>query len=253
MMLAVKNELIAATSDSRLTVQEHIKENEVVGDKRGAGTTETPKIYQLNERILLGIGGIVHTGSVLLPQIQEVVSEDDYLEDITDKIEKILISNYENRLEHSRTNAVTDPDRTSLSFMGTKYFGLYFTGFLRNGNTALACWNPETRKLEITESTNHPVIVIFSSNEQDIKEFSEWFYFGTDYKPEISDYIQQLLLVHSVISYKEAETISSDCTVIYVDNELNNGSLKQDTSILYEVLDQADDLEYETVARLLTE
>ncbi|MFW3653274.1 hypothetical protein [Vagococcus fluvialis] len=251
MMLAVRDKFVATTSDSMLSVQSHLKANETVGIKRGVGNTESSKTIQLNKNVLLGIGGIVITGDEVFPELITSVEEADYLEDVARKLEKILIEKYENRLEHTPFNIKLDKKRTSLSFIGTKHFGCYLTGFLKNGNTAVACWDYETMKVVITESTIHPVLIIFSSNEQDSTDFTSWFNFGEDTEASESDYIQQLLLVHGVISFKEAETVSSDCTVQYLDKSKNFNEIKQDTSILYEVLDQAEDFSYETVSSLL--
>lgn len=251
MLLAVKDQYVITSSDSRLSQQSHVKADEVSGKKIGVGTAEKPKTYQLNNNVLLGIGGIVITGEEVLSELIAVTSELDYLEDVAENLERILIEKYGNRLEHTGANNNIDKKRTSLSFIGTKHFGCYLTGFLKNGNTALAYWNYETMKVEISESTTNPVLVIFSSNEQDINNFSSWFDFGEDAEVSESDYIQQLLLVHGVISFKESETVSSDCTVQFLDKSRGFSQLKQDTSMLYELLEQAEDFSYETVSSLL--
>src|SRR5690625_4064316 len=134
--LAYKDNFVIASSDSRVTSQEHDAINfEKFGDPKKKEEKKL-KVRYLTDTVLFAHGGISETAQVVERELLKRLNSHDSLNQCSITLKDVTEELWRKKKTYAEVGE-NYKDALSLNFIGTKYFGCYLIGFFDNGRTGI--------------------------------------------------------------------------------------------------------------------
>lgn len=254
MGIAVRDEFVLLSSDSKISVETHDAQTFEKYDGTESIDFKHKRVWNISDKVLLTTDGIVHTGDIVKREIYKLVDKDSTLGDCVEALKKVTADLWDKRKPYA-DEANSDRDTLALNFLGTEHFSCVMFGFLSNGKTGVAYLDPGsmTVKVDETPMDHNTNGLIISPSLEDNTNYRSWITLPWE-DQTLMNYVYQLFLTHAKLSLKHPQSVSSDCNfyALYKDYKGDIQTINEvnDTSLIYPLLKENEDIDHRKLYKI---